>query len=49
MISRRSFGRLVAGGLPLMMATAAALPAYAQLKNQRIHGVRYGVMSFSFF
>ena len=49
MISRRSFGRLVAGGLPLMIATAAALPAYAQLKNQRIHGVRYGVMSFSFF
>jgi sugar phosphate isomerase/epimerase len=48
-ISRRSFGRLLAGGLHLMIATAAALPAYAQLKNQRINGVRYGVMSFSFF
>jgi Xylose isomerase-like TIM barrel len=48
MVSRRSFGRLLAAGLPLMMATGAILPAYAQLKNERVHGVKYGVISFSF-
>ncbi len=48
-ISRRTFGQLLVAGLPLLMATGAALPAYARLKNQRLRGVKYGVMSFSFF
>lgn len=47
-ISRRNFGRLLAAGVPLMMATGAARPAYALVRNQRSDLVRYGVMSFSF-
>lgn len=47
--SRRTFGRFLAAGVPLLMAAGASFPARAQLKNQPIEGVEFGVMSFSFF
>jgi sugar phosphate isomerase/epimerase len=48
-ISRRTFSRFIAAGVPLLMAAGVSLPARAQLKNKRIEGVNFGVMSFSFF
>jgi sugar phosphate isomerase/epimerase len=47
--SRRTFGHLLAAGIPLLMSAGVSPPARARVKNPRIDGVKFGVMAFSFF
>lgn len=47
--SRRAFSGLLAAGVPLFMSPGLSWAAGGRLKNQRIEGVEFGVMSFSFF
>jgi sugar phosphate isomerase/epimerase len=47
--SRRTFGRFLAAGVPLLLGAGASLRASAAVRNARVDGVTFGVMSFSFF